>query len=291
MNDRLIKLSERLISPNQTVFIKGRYILESVVAAHEIIHEVAIRKETGIFLKLDYEKAYDRVNWSFLEEVLRSRGFNHKWISWILKLVRGGSVCVRLNDENSSYFSPGKGLRQGDPLSPLLFNLVIDIFTRMLLKAANSDIIQGLLPNVFQGGIISLQYADDTLLFLKHNYQQVVNFKWLLTCFENLSGMKINYHKSDLLTLGLDEDENNSLARLFCCNIGSFPIKYLGVPLHFSKLRREDIQPVVDKLINRIAGWRGKLLSTAGKLTLLKSCLASIPIYLLSVIKFPKWAI
>ena len=103
--------------------------------------------------------------------------------------------------------------------------------------------------------------------------------------------MKINYHKSDLLTLGLDEDENNSLARLFCCNIGSFPIKYLGVPLHFSKLRREDIQPVVDKLINRIAGWRGKLLSTAGKLTLLKSCLASIPIYLLSVIKFPKWAI
>ena len=62
-------------------------------------------------------------------------------------------------------------------------------------------------------------------------------------------------------------------------------------PMHFSKLRREDIQPVVDKLINRIAGWRGKLLSTAGKLTLLKSCLASIPIYLLSVIKFPKWAI
>ena len=61
--------------------------------------------------------------------------------------------------------------------------------------------------------------------------------------------------------------------------------------LHFSKLRREDIQPIVDKLINRIADWRGKLLSTAGKLTLLKSCLASIPIYLLSVIKFPKWAI
>jgi len=171
LNNMLIKLSERLISPNQTVFIKGRYILESVVAAHKIIHEVVRRKETGFFLKLDYEKAYDRVNWSFLEEVLRSRGFNHKWIGWILKLVRGGSVCVRLNDENSSYFSPGKGLRQGDPLSPLLFNLVIDIFTRMLLKATNSDIIQGLLPNVFQGGIISLQYADDTLLFLKHNYQ------------------------------------------------------------------------------------------------------------------------
>jgi len=101
----------------------------------------------------------------------------------------------------------------------------------------------------------------------------------------------LDYAKCDLLTLGLDENENNNFARLFCCKIGSFPIKYLGVPLHFSKLKREDIQPVVDKLIKRVAGWRGKLLSSAGKLTLLKSCLASIPIYLLYVIKFPKWAI
>ena len=147
------------------------------------------------------------------------------------------------------------------------------------------------MPDVYEGGIISLQYADDTLLFLENNLQHAKNFKWLLTCFENLSGMRINYAKCDLLTLGLDENENNNFARLFCCKIGSFPIKYLGVPLHFSKLKREDIQPVVDKLIKRVAGWRGKLLSSAGKLTLLKSCLASIPIYLLSVIKFPKWAI
>ena len=79
--------------------------------------------------------------------------------------------------------------------------------------------------------------------------------------------MKINYHKSDLMTLNLDEDEQNSLAKLFCCNIGSFPIKYLGVPLHYTKLKREHIQPVVDKLIKRIAGWKGRLLSSAGKLT------------------------
>ena len=161
----------------------------------------------------------------------------------------------------------------------------------MLIKAARANLIRGLLPNVYEGGIISLQYADDTLLFLENNLQHAKNFKWLLTCFENLSGMRINYAKCDLLTLGLDENENNNFARLFCCKIGSFPIKYLGVPLHFSKLKREDIQPVVDKLIKRVAGWRGKLLSSAGKLTLLKSCLASIPIYLLSVIKFPKWAI
>ena len=177
------------------------------------------------------------------------------------------------------------------PLSPLLFNLVVDVFTKMLTKAANQGIIRGLLTNIFEGGVVSLQYADDTILFLQNNLEQACHFKWLLACFENLSGMKINYNKSDLLTLNLSDDENLAFARLFCCNIGNFPIKYLGVPLHYTKLKREDIQPVVEKLIKRIAGWKGKLLSSAGRLILLKSYLASIPVYLLSVIKFPKWVI
>ena len=89
----------------------------------------------------------------------------------------------------------------------------------------------------------------------------------------------------------MTEDEQNSFARPFCCKIDHFPFKYLGVPLHNAKLRREDIQPVVVKVMNRVAGWKGKLFSSVGKLTLLRSCLTSIPIYLLSVIKFPKWAI
>ena len=73
---------------------------------------------------------------------------------------------MRLNDENGPYFSVGKGLRQGDPLSPLVFNLVVDVFTKMLTKAANQGIISGLLTDLFEGGIVSLQYADDTILFL-----------------------------------------------------------------------------------------------------------------------------
>jgi hypothetical protein len=81
-------------------------------------------------------------------------------------VVRDGSICIRINDVNGSYFQPGKGLRQGDPLSALLFNLVADIFTRMLAKAPRENLITGLLSEVRDGGIISLQYADDTLLFL-----------------------------------------------------------------------------------------------------------------------------
>jgi hypothetical protein len=223
--------------------------------------------------------------------MLMTRGFGAKWRGWISKVVQGGSLCIRMNDENSTFFKPGKGLRQGDPLSPLLFNLVADVFSRMLMRAAKVNLITGLLPHSEPGGIISLQYADDTLLFLENNLDKAVNLKWILVCFEQLSGMKINYDKSDLLVLGMDDERADDFDKIFCCKRSDFPIKYLGVPLHFSKLRREDLQPVIDKIVKRIAGWKGRLLSYAGRLTLLKSCLASIPIYLLSVIKFPRWAI
>jgi hypothetical protein len=108
LNNRLIKVANRLIASNQTVFIKGRYILESVVASHEIIHEVH-RKESVVVLKLDYEKAYDCVSWIFLEEMLKSRGFGDKWRGWISKVVQGGSLCIRLNDENSTFFNLVRG--------------------------------------------------------------------------------------------------------------------------------------------------------------------------------------
>ena len=153
MNNRLVKIADRLIASNQTAFIKGRFILESVVAAHEIIHEVAKNDSQGIILKLDYEKAYDRVRWEFLEDMMSSRGFGEKWIRWIRKIARDGSICIRINDENGSYFHLGKGLRQGDPLSPLLFNLVADVFTRILIKAAKENLITGLLTDVCEGAL------------------------------------------------------------------------------------------------------------------------------------------
>lgn len=99
------------------------------------------------------------------------------------------------------------------------------------------------------------------------------------------------YTKSELIPVGLDADQTTPFLTAFGCTEGTFPIKYLGIPLHYDKLKKEDIQPLVDKIIKMIAGWRGKLLSYAGRLVLIKSCLASIPIYLLSFFKFPKWAL
>ena len=107
--------------------------------------------------------------------------------------------------------------------------------------------------------------------------------------FEKISGMRINFHKSEIVPMNLDVDEAHEISHLFGCPIGSFPMKYLGVPLHFDKLSREEVQPLVDKILKKIASWRGRLLSSAARVLLIKTCLASIPVYLLSFIKFPKW--
>lgn len=111
-----------------------------------------------------------------------------------------------------------------------------DVFTRMLIKAVEHNLIAGLMNDSINGGVISLQYADDTILFLENNVDKARHFKWILACYENLSGTKINYEKSDLMTIGLEEEGINLYARLFCCKIGSFPLKYLGIPLHYAKL-------------------------------------------------------
>jgi hypothetical protein len=284
-------VAQRLISVNQSAFIKGRYILESVVVAHEIVHSLHKSGDPGLILKLDYEKAYDRVSWNFLFDMLTSRGFSDNWVWWMKAIVKGGSVGVNLNGEESPYFKPGKGLRQGDPISPLLFNLVGDVLTKMWRKASRTGHIKGLLSELREDGIVSLQYADDTIVFADPDPQNVKNLKCSLIWFEKLSGMRINFHKSEIIPCNLTEDLIHEAGHILGCPVGEFPIKYLGVPLHYDKLRREDIQPLVDKVLKRIASWRGKLLSHAARITLIQTCLASIPVYLLSFIKFPKWAI
>jgi hypothetical protein len=195
LNNRLVPICDRLLSGNQTAFEKGRFILESLVSVHEIKHDTTRNNHKGLVLKLDYEKAYDQVSWHFLEEMMSTRGFGNRWRKWVMALVKNGSIAIRINDSNSGYFRPGKGLRQGDPLSPLLFNLVVDVFTRILIKAAKRVHITSLLNSLYPEGIISLQYADDTLLFLDHNYQAACHLKWLMVYFEHLYEMQINYHK------------------------------------------------------------------------------------------------
>ena len=123
--------------------MRGRYILESVVSAHEVVHAVHSTGRQGLVFKIDYEKAYDKVNLNFLYEMLALRGFGSKWIGWIKSITQGGSVGVKLNGEESDFFLTGKGLRQGDPLSPYLFLLCTEGLTALLANAEENGNISG----------------------------------------------------------------------------------------------------------------------------------------------------
>ena len=125
-----------------------------------------------------------------------------------------------------------------------------------------------------------MQYVDDTIMFTDCELELAKNLKEVLTCFEQVSGMRISY-----------DNFFASIIQVLGCSVGAFPIKYLGIPPHYYKLRRADLQPLIDKILKRIAGWRGKLLSYAAGVILIKTCLASIPIYMISFFKFPKCSI
>jgi hypothetical protein len=111
----------------------GRHILEGVVVLHEKIHELHKKKFDGVLLKIDFEKAYDKVKWDFLQQALK--GFDPKWCKWIQEFISRGSVRIRVNDDIGYYFQTRKGLRQGDPLSPILFNTVEDMLAIMINRA------------------------------------------------------------------------------------------------------------------------------------------------------------
>ena len=132
---RVNSVADNIISPSQTAFMRGRNILEGVVILHETVHELHRKNQSGVIFKIDFEKAYDKVRWNFLIQTLRLKGFSNKWIDWIKSFISGGSVAINVNDEVGPYFQTKKGLRQGDPLSPILFNLVADMLTLFIKRA------------------------------------------------------------------------------------------------------------------------------------------------------------
>ena len=195
--NRVSLVAQKVIRPTQSAFIPGRNILEGVVVLHETIHEMKRKKLDGVLFKIDFEKAYDKVNWNFLQQTLRMKGFDPKWCDWVARFVQGGSIGIRVNDDIGHYFQTLKGLRQGDPLSPVLFNLVADMLAVLIARAKEDGQVGGLIPHLVDGGVSILQYADDTILFLEHDLEKAVNMKLILSIFEQLSGLKINFHKSE----------------------------------------------------------------------------------------------
>lgn len=159
----------KLISPQQATFIPGRLIQDSILVAHEGFH--FLRQKKGgryahLALKLDFNKAYDRIQWDFLEAVLKRLGFYDTWIRWMMDCVITVQFSVIVNGENRAFFTPSCGLRQGDPLSPYLFILVAEILSKLITGGIQNKVISTLQMKRTCPILSHIFFADDVLLFL-----------------------------------------------------------------------------------------------------------------------------
>jgi hypothetical protein len=143
---RLAPIAHRTISMAQTTFIKGRCLLDGALALHEIIDELKTSNHIALILKLNFEKAYDRVSWAFLRSVLSWKGFDAAVVHRLMQLVSVGQTTISINGEVGTFFRNKRGVRQGDPISPLLFDFMADALSAMLDAAARAGHLRGMVP-------------------------------------------------------------------------------------------------------------------------------------------------
>lgn len=256
---RLAAIMERLTHPYQIAFLKGRYIHDGILALHEIIHEVKVRHQRGVFIKLDFQKAYDRLDWAFLRQVLQRQGVDDCMIGWIMQIAMSGNTAININGEVGPYFKPSCGVRQGDPISPILFNAAVDALAEILEKAKNSGhisrVVGHLIPGVW-GGVTHLQYADDTMIMVEGSDQDIINLKFLLLCFEAMSGLKINFDKSEVMVLGYSGDDQQRIIDNLNCRLAVFPLNYLGMPVRDTRMLIRDLDPIMGQVKEKSEPWQ-----------------------------------
>jgi hypothetical protein len=196
VTNRISQIAQKVISPSQTSFLPGRNIMKGVIVLHETIHEM--HRKNDLILKIDFEKAYNKINWPFVQQTLRMKGFLPKWCQWIVSFMEGGHVGVKVNDQVGENFETKKSVRQGDPLSPILFNIVVDMLVILIKRAKAEGQIEGVISHLVDDGLLIFQYTNDTILFMEHDLEKARNMKLLLSAFKELSGLKINFHKSEV---------------------------------------------------------------------------------------------
>ena len=204
-----------------------------------------------IILKLDFHKAFDTVNWECLLHVLQQRGFGNRWTTWIRNILSTSKAHILINGIVGEEIQYKRGVRQGDPLSPYLFILVADVLQRLIRHAATNGVISH--PLDIQGFSSVLQYADDTLILLKGEVQQILVLKELLDTFSCFSGLRINYHKSTLIPIHMSTEDANAAATALHCPISSLPCNYLGLPLAANRIHHSLLQPIIDKVDRKLA--------------------------------------
>ena len=202
MGLRLRPMLDEIISPFQSVFVPGRLITDNALLAFECIHSIHQEKKqenSYCAYKLDLSKAYDRVDWGFLERVMIKLGFAHRWVQWIMTCVTTVRYTLKFNGTLLESFAPECGLWQGDPLSPFLFFFVADGLSELLKQGVRTNVIQPLKICRGAPGVLHLLFVYDTLLFFKATIQKATAVKEIIHAYEGSKGQLINPAKCSIL--------------------------------------------------------------------------------------------
>ncbi|XP_075480593.1 uncharacterized protein LOC142521250 [Primulina tabacum] len=285
---RLRVVAERLISPNQSGFVPGRMISDNILLAQELTHSLTLPTRGGnVILKLDMAKAYDRVQWPFLFEVLRHFGFSERVVEMVSACISHCHFSVNINGSLSGFFGSTRGLRQGDPLSPMLFILGAEYLSRGLDRLYLQH------PELrYRSGcdilISHLAYADDVIIFANGGSRSLRRLMGLLHHYENCSGQLVNAVKSSvILPPRCSERLRSRILRITRFAEGHLPLKYLGVPLFRGNRVCSLFEHLLQSVRRKLEGWEIRTLSPGSRITLIRSVLLSMPIYLFQVVQPP----
>lgn len=278
---RLESVLPTIISSDQTGFIKNRQSFFNVRRVFNILYSSSLSQRPEVLLSLDAEKAFDRVEWGYLLYALRRFGFGEVFISWIKLLYTSPLASVRTNNTLSSYFPLQRGTRQGCPLSPLLFALVME---PLAISIRHCTDIKG----IFRGSQehkISL-YADDILLYVSDPLSSILHIFNMLKEFGRFSGYKLNLEKSELLPI-------TPAARLL--SLHSLPFKvtnnqlsYLGISItkSHSQLLKANFTPLLDRTRQDLIRWSSMPLSLAGRINTVKMNILPKFLYLFQCVPY-----
>ena len=193
--NRLKQVLPNIISPIQSVFAPGCLITDNVLLAYETLHSMHCRKKGYMALKLDVSKAYDRVEWPFLQGVMQRLGFPKTWIERVRSCVTTTSFSVLVNGRPFGNVLPSRGIRQGDPLSPYLFLLCTERFTSLLDRVEIGGTLHGVSICRNAPKITNLLFADDSLIFSRTSSAEINSIVEILQVYAKAFGQCINLEK------------------------------------------------------------------------------------------------
>ncbi|KAJ0535737.1 putative RNA-directed DNA polymerase [Helianthus annuus] len=284
---RLKNVVGKLVSPEQTTFLAGRCITDGPLVLNELLGWMKKAKKKGMFFKVDIDKAYDSLNWGFLDRVLEQMNFPSLWRKWVMAVVTSARASVLINGSPTHEFICHRGLKQGDPLSPFLFVLAMEALTGCMKRACSVGLFHGLGCGN-RGPVLShLMYADDVVFLGDWSISNAKNLKRLLRCFYLVSGLRINLTKCSVFGIGVGGQEVQVMADVMNCKAGVFPFNHLGLKVGANMNLCKYWKPVLDVFQSRLSIWKARQLSFGGRVTLIKSVLNSLPTHYFSLYRAP----